>query len=169
MTVAESFSSIREDVDKLLSGDLQGAGSRLFPRAVKMFAGWVLLSCLVICSLPLASAAQTSREEEAENDIQAAKQAQQQGDYAQAVAGYQAAVKLMPEVAELYSNLGIAYYLQKDYQKAIEAFHQALKRKPALEGPNYFLGMAYIRTSRFAESIKPLQKAIAVNPKLREA
>ena len=134
-----------------------------------MRAKVVLLSFLILCCVPRYSAAQTSREVEAEKDIQAGKQAQLQGDYAQAAASYQAAVKLMPEVAELYGNLGIAYYLQKDYDKAIAAFQQALKRKPALEAPNLYLGMAYVRTARFADSIKPLQKALSINPKIREA
>ena len=135
----------------------------------KMRIKGIILSCLIACSLPLLSAAQTSRETEAEQDIQSGKQAQAQGDYALAAADYAAAVKLMPEVAELYGNLGIAYYLEKDYDKAIAAFQQALKRKPALEGSNLYLGMAFIRTGRFAESIKPLQKALSINPKIREA
>src|ERR1017187_3506981 len=134
-----------------------------------MYSRWLFLSCLVVSFLPLSSAAQTNREVEAEKDIQAGKQAQAQGDYAQAAAAYQAAVKLMPDVPELYGNLGIAYYLQKDYNKAIAAFQQALKRKPGLEGPNLYLGMAYIRTAHFAESIKPLQKALSLNPKIEQA
>ncbi len=128
-----------------------------------------LLTCFVVCLLALSLSAQSNREVEAEADIQGAKQAQEAGDYARAVAGYQAAVKLMPEVPELSVNLGIAYYLQKDYDKAITACLQALKRKPALEGANLYLGMAYIHNSQFAASIDPLKKAIAINPHLRLA
>ncbi len=123
----------------------------------------------ILCFLPVSLSAQSNREVEAESDIQAAKQAQEAGDYARAVAGYQAAVKLMPQVPELSVNLGIAYYLQKDYDKAIAALSEALKRKPALEGANLYLGMAYIHNSQFAASIEPLKKAIALNPKLRLA
>lgn len=134
-----------------------------------MHAKKVFIGCLIACCLPWYSVAQTSREVEAEKDIQAGKQAQHEGDFAQAAANYQSAVKLLPEVAELYVNLGLAYYLGKDYDHAIAAFQQALKRKPALEGPNLYLGMAYIRTGHFAESIKPLQKALSINPRIREA
>jgi tetratricopeptide (TPR) repeat protein len=129
----------------------------------------LLLACLLVSLLPLHLASQTSPEQEAENAIEAAKLAQAKGDYAQAVAGYQAAVKLMPEVPELYSNLGIAYYYHKDYDQAIQALQQALKGKPGLEGANFFLGMAYVRTARFQQSIKPLEKALSLNPKIREA
>ncbi len=127
------------------------------------------LACLIFCLLPLWLPAQSNREDEAEADIQSAKQAQEAGDYARAVAGYQAAVKLMPEVPELSVNLGMAYYLQKDYDKAIAVLSQALKRKPAMEGANLYLGMAYIHNSQFAASIEPLKKAIAINPHLRLA
>jgi tetratricopeptide (TPR) repeat protein len=149
---------------------LPRSGHRCLARFRRRHAGCVpLCSCVVLCLLPLSLAAQTDREAEAEANIRAAKQAQAAGDYARAVAGYQAAVKLMPEVPELSANLGIAYYLEKDYDKAIAAFLRALKRKPALEGANLYLGMSYIRISQFAASIDPLKKAIAANPQLRLA
>ncbi len=62
----------------------------------------------IVSLLPLSSAAQSSREAQAEEYIQAAKQAQANGDFARAVAGYQAALKLLPEIPELYNNVGIA-------------------------------------------------------------
>ena len=127
------------------------------------------MTCLILCCLPVFSAAQSTRETEALKAFQAAKQAQAKGDYAAAVSGYQAALKLMPNTPELYSNLGLAYYLDKKFEKAIPAFEQALKGKPDLIGPNLFLGMAYIRTSQYEKSINPLKKAIALNPKLRQA
>jgi tetratricopeptide (TPR) repeat protein len=135
----------------------------------KMRMKGFFLGCLMMCLLPVFSVAQTSQEIQAEQDIQAGRQAQAQGEYALAAADYEAAVKLMPEVPELYGNLGIAYYLDRDYDKAIAAFQQALKRNPALEGPNLYLGMAYIKTAHFAEAIEPLQKALAANPGIREA
>ena len=166
MRFRESDGSPKQGGFELLYGNLLAPGSSPCMQVVKVHARLLFLSCLIVCFLPLSSAAQSSRETEAQNDIQAAKQAQQKGDYAQAVDGYRAALKLMPETPELYSNLGIAYYYKKEYERAIEAFRQALKRKPNLEGPNLFLGMAYIRTGQYEESIKPLRKAISLNPKL---
>lgn len=78
--------------------------------------------CLALCLVPGFSDAQSRYEAEAEKDVQAAKQAQEQGDYARAAAGYEAALRLMPGVAELYSNLGLAYYYQRKYDKAIQVF-----------------------------------------------
>ncbi len=169
MRFSESQSSLKLGDGGSHSGYVPVTRSSHRPTALKTLAGLPLLSLLFILVLPLPSIGQTSREIAAENHIQAAKQAQTEGDYAQAATEYEAAVKLMPEVPELYGNLGIAYYLQKDYAKAIEVLNQALKRKPSQAGPSLYLGMAYIRLSRFAESIKPLQRAISLNPKQREA
>jgi tetratricopeptide (TPR) repeat protein len=129
----------------------------------------LLLTFFILFLLPVFLAAQSTRETEAKKDVQAAKQAQAQGDYARAADGYEAALRLMPGVPELYSDLGLAYYYQKKYEKAIVAFQQALRRKSDLLGSNLFLGMAYVRTGQFKESIAPLRKAIALNPKLQEA
>ena len=169
MTASESDRSPKHCGFQLPSEPLLVPGSGLSREAVKMYARLLFMSCLIVSFLPLSSAAQSSREAEAEKEIQTAKQAQAKGDYARAVAGYQAALKLMPDAPELYSNLGIAYYYQKQYERAIEVLKEALQRKPDLEGPNLFLGMAYIRTSQYEASIKPLEKAISLNPKLRLA
>jgi tetratricopeptide (TPR) repeat protein len=92
----------------------------------KMCARGLTTIFVVLLLLSSSLAAQSSREKEAERDIETAKQAQARGDYVQAVAGYQAAVKLLPNVPELYSNLGIACYLQKDYPSAIAALQRAV-------------------------------------------
>ena len=137
--------------------------------AVMKNARSFLISCLLFCLIPVPSPAQSSREAEAEKAFRAAKEAQDKSDFAGAVAGYQAVLKLIPDSPEVYSNMGIAYYYQKDYEKAIEAFQHALKRKPDLLGPNLFLGMAYVRTNQSEKSIQPLIKAISLDPKVREA
>jgi tetratricopeptide (TPR) repeat protein len=169
MTVSDPYRFAAHSMCRPPSGRFAEGERRLDLQGAPSHAVRLCLAGLLLCFLSLSLAAQTPREIKAQAAIDAAKEAQQRGDFAQAAAGYQAAVKLMPEVPELYGNLGIAYYLQRDYPKAIAAFQQALKRKPSLEGPNLYLGMSYIRMNRFADSIKPLQKVIAVNPKLREA
>jgi Flp pilus assembly protein TadD len=46
----------------------------------------------------------------------------QRHDYAAAELEYLELVRSMPDVAELRSNLGLSYYLQKKYQPAEEEF-----------------------------------------------
>lgn len=153
---------------KLLCGGCPNLAGRRDPQGFGKLASFLLLTALLLF-LPLSLLAQSSSETEALKAFQAAKEAQAKGDYAAAVKGYQAVLKLMPNTAEVYSDLGLAYYLNHQYAKAIAALEEARKLKPSLLGPNLFLGMAYIRTSQFEKSIPPLKKAIAMNPKLREA
>jgi tetratricopeptide (TPR) repeat protein len=135
------------------------------------FCGVFLLSLLLS---PLSSVnlqGQTSQrktqadpEAQVQEYFQAARQAEKSGDYESAASNYRAVIKLLPDVAEVYHNLGLVYYLQKKDLDAIETFHAALKLKPDLPGSSLFLGMAYLRSSQYEKAIDPLKRAIAQNP-----
>jgi tetratricopeptide (TPR) repeat protein len=94
----------------------------------------------------------------------AAREAEKRGDLATAEREYQAVLKLSPDLAEVTSNLGLVYYLQRKDAEAIKVFQEALKRKPALVSANLFLGMSYTRTNQYDKAIEPLKKAISLNP-----
>jgi tetratricopeptide (TPR) repeat protein len=94
----------------------------------------------------------------------AAREAEKKGDLATAEKEYRAVLKLSPDLAEVSSNLGLVYYLQRKDDEAIKVFQEALKRKPALVSANLFLGMTYTRTNQYDKSIEPLKEAISLNP-----
>ena len=96
--------------------------------------------------------------------FQAARQAEKSGDFESAASNYRAVIRLAPDVAEVYHNLGLVYYLQKKDLDAIETFQTALKLKPDLPGSSLFLGMAYLRSSQYEKAIEPLKRAITQNP-----
>ncbi len=108
--------------------------------------------------------AQTTLEAGIEQHFRAAREAEKNGDYEKAATEYQAVLKLSPELAEVSSNLGLIYYLQRKDEEAIKAFQYALQRKPDLLAPNLFLGMVYVRANQYEKSIEPLKKAIALAP-----
>jgi tetratricopeptide (TPR) repeat protein len=91
----------------------------------------------------------------------AAREAEKRGDLATAEKEYQAVLKLSPDLAEVSSNLGLVYYLQRKDAEAIKAFQEALKRKPALVSANLFLGMSYTRTNQYDKAIAMLDSQIA--------
>src|SRR5579875_792772 len=136
-------------------------------------AGWssklFWTTSLLLCLLPLTSAAQSSADRQVEQHFLAAKEAAKAGHYERAADEYQAALKLAPTVPELYNDLGLVYYLSGKNTQAIGAFEQALKLKPDLLGANLFLGMAYLRINEYEKSLAPLKKAISLDPKLRQA
>lgn len=91
------------------------------------------------------------------------------GRYEEAVKAYREAVRLNPEFAEAYNNLGVSLTRLKKYEEAIECFHQAIRLKPGLPNPNYNLGNLYNYLGRYEEALKPLRQAISLNPNYREA
>jgi tetratricopeptide (TPR) repeat protein len=109
--------------------------------------------------------AQTPADDQAGEHFAAAQQADQAKDLPTAVDEYRAALKLKPQVAEAWVNLGLDLYILRRDDEAIAAFQQALKRKPDLLGGNLFLGMAYLRVSQTQKAIPLLKKVITLYPK----
>ena len=51
-------------------------------------------------------------------------------DYAKAIADYDQAVKLNPELTQAYNNRGAALKAKLEYAKAVENYNEAVKRNP---------------------------------------
>ena len=119
----------------------------------------------IVLVLAAQLSAQTPVDEQAGEHFQAAKEAEQAKDLSTAVSEYRQALKLKPQIAEAWVNLGLDLYLMKKDDEAIAAFQQALKRKPELLGANLFLGMAYLRNSQSQKAIPPLKKVVSLYPR----
>src|SRR2546427_722566 len=126
---------------------------------LKMYTRFLLPTLFSLFLFPGSSGAQTTSDIQVQKHFQAAQQAEKARNYQKAAAEFQAVLKLRPELAEVYNNLGLVYYLQGKNDAAIKTFQQALERKPDILGANLFLGMAYIRTNQYEKSLEPFQKA----------
>jgi tetratricopeptide (TPR) repeat protein len=62
------------------------------------------------------------------------------------------AVKLNPNLAEAYIQLGVVYFTQNDFARAIPAFRQAVKASPQSSEAHYRLSLAYKRTGDDAKA-----------------
>lgn len=94
---------------------------------------------------------------------QAAQQAQREGDFATAIREFTILSRLLPEVAEVHSNLGVAYYFHKQPQQALVAFAKAIKLKPNLISALIFSGIANYELSKPAQATKLLERAVVLN------
>ncbi|PYV86130.1 MAG: hypothetical protein DMG05_20700 [Acidobacteria bacterium] len=129
--------------------------------------GGRLVLLLLCVSVPLwlpSAFAQTPDELAQQRHAKAAGEAMQRHDYAAAELEYLELVRSMPDVAELRSNLGLSYYLQKKYQPAEEEFQCALKLNPSLYAPNYFLGRMRHSQKRFRDALPFFDRALALQP-----
>lgn len=99
----------------------------------------------------------------------AAQQAQREGDFATAIREYTILSRLLPDVADVHSNLGVAYYFHKRPQEALAAFERALLLEPDLVSALIFSGIASYDLSDPARAIGLLERAIALSPSDRLA
>ena len=131
-----------------------------------------LLSLLLI-ALPagLLSAAQdvAGTEEHLATLFSQATNAQQQGDYRSAAKRYEEIVKLRPEVAEAWANLGLMYQFLQEYPQADHNFRVALSKNPRLFVPNLFLGLNQTRARQPAIALRYLELAESLNPQDEQA
>jgi tetratricopeptide (TPR) repeat protein len=127
--------------------------------------GFRLLACccLAVCLLAAPVAGQNDQSRIARH-AQAAQQAQREGDFATAIREFTALSRLLPEVAEVHSNLGVAYYFHKQRREALAAFEKALRLKPDLTSALIFSGIANYELSRTARAIKSLERAVELSP-----
>ena len=63
----------------------------------------------------------------------------------EAIGEYNIAIKLEPEFAEAYNNLGYVYFKQSNYNLAIINFKKAVEQKPGYIGAYNNLGQAFIK------------------------
>ncbi|SRR5581483_518079 len=90
---------------------------------------------------------------------QEAQQAQAAGDLAAAARKYEAIIRLRPEMAEAYANLGNLYYQQGQPDRAVRVYQKAIEIKADLAGPHFFLGVIEFGRHRYASALRHLERA----------
>lgn len=81
--------------------------------------------------------------------------------YDAAAEAYQKLIRLDPGIAELYSNLGLAYFEQRRFGQAVPAFQHALKLKPDLSNAGYFLAMSLSELGQYGQALPDLEKGFS--------
>ena len=64
---------------------------------------------------------------------------------------------LMPQVAGIRLNVGLAYYRQNEFLPAIPAFESVLRDQPDAAQPRYLLGLCYFFAERWADAATTLE------------
>ncbi len=94
----------------------------------------------------------------------AAQQDQQQGKLDAAAQEYQAVLRLQPDLAEAYVNLGLVYYAQAKFDESAHALSSAAKLKPGMRGVSLWLGIDDVQLHRPAQGATLLREAIRLDP-----
>jgi len=82
------------------------------------------------------------------------------GNNDKAIANYDQAIKLKPDLVGAYYNRGIAYYDKGEYDRAIADYDQAIKLKPDWAEAYYNRGLAYNDKGEYDRAIAEYDQAI---------
>jgi tetratricopeptide (TPR) repeat protein len=93
-----------------------------------------------------------------------AQEAERRSDFAAAVQAYDDVVRLLPQSAEMHSNLGVALYFNGELTRAVSVLQKASALKPSLVAPHLFAGLAWYRLANPDKAVPELQKAAELNP-----
>jgi tetratricopeptide (TPR) repeat protein len=116
---------------------------------------------LLLAMIGLPSAAQDSNLLLLYRDAQTAQAA---GQLAIATEKYEAIVRMRPDMAEAFANLGNLYYQQGKRDLAAPAYKKAIQLKPALTGPYFFLGEIAFSAHAYPEALTYLKRAETLEP-----
>ena len=86
-------------------------------------------------------------------------------DYAQALAAYDAAIRLDSHLAEAYNNRGVVKFELEQFSAAIEDYSQAVKLKPNYADALNNRGSAYATLGQFRQAEQDLRAALKLNDK----
>jgi len=96
--------------------------------------------------------------------FQQAQQAGQVNDDAKAAVLYHKILAIDPNIAEVWSNLGMALYHLRDNGGALTAFEKAQTLKPALLAPHLFEGKVLLDLGDAQKALVPLKAALLLSP-----
>lgn len=82
---------------------------------------------------------------------------------------YQEALKLEPNLAEIYNNLGLLYLKSKKITDAATAFQEALKRNVNYTLAYVHLGKVLLEMEKYDEAMQVFQRALDIDPANQEA
>ena len=123
----------------------------------------LIAASLIICN----GYAQTENPEE--SALRKGVDFNRQDKYDEAIAEFNNAIKINPNSANAYYNLGIIYDKKSDSDKAIANFSKAIGIDPALADAYYNRGSIYYKKGAFDDAISDYSKAIELSPKLADA
>ncbi len=121
------------------------------------------LLLLVLLVKPIPGLGQQQPASRLESLVAAAQQAQAANDFAAAVNDYKQAVRIQPDMPELWANLGLMEQQAGDTSGAMQSLLQANRLNQSLYVPNLFLGIDLEHTGKAPEAIPFLSKAEKMN------
>jgi tetratricopeptide (TPR) repeat protein len=123
----------------------------------------LLARYLVWASMAIPLYSQSASDEIAQR-ARAAQDAERRNDFPAAVRGYEDVVRLLPQNAEMRSNLGVALYFNGELTRAVSVLQKAVDLNPSLVAPHLFAGLAWYRLADPDKAVPELRQAAVLEP-----
>lgn len=91
------------------------------------------------------------------------------GQFDQALSAYDATLKLQPDKAGAFTNIGVVYYQTGKLDEAIGQFKKALGLDPQDAETHYLLGAAYVQKDNLPDAEAEFNTALSLKPELAPA
>lgn len=108
-------------------------------------------------------------EHEAERLLEEGVALEQQGLFVDALARYETAISLVPDLPRAHFNRGIILLEHDQIEAALDAFMKAVALKPESAAAHYNVGNAQFRLGRTEATIAACQRAVALKPDFSDA
>lgn len=93
-----------------------------------------------------------------------AQAAKAQGDLQGAIEKYQAILKVNPQLAPAYNNLGLLFFQQGKFRDAVQAFEEGLRYDKSMSSSLVPLGVCYYQMGQFEKARETLERAVHLKP-----
>jgi len=124
---------------------------------------------LLIITIVVLLALAACGDDRAQTHVEAGNNAQEAGDYDQAIVEYEKAIALDPELVTAYSNRGGVYLNLGEYEQAIADCDRAIELDPELTSAYYNRGGVYLNLGDYKQAIADYDRAIELDPELAMA
>ncbi len=124
-----------------------------------------LIALIAAVSTAAMGAVQSNNSQQLQSYVAAAQQAAARRDFSAAADSYRNAVRVSPNNAELWADLGLMYHETGNLGEAIKSFTEAVRLNASLYVPQLFLGIDELELKHSEAAIPFLQKAEKLNPR----
>ena len=93
-----------------------------------------------------------------------AASAEAAGDLSTAASKYREILRIAPNLAPAYNNLGALYFKQRRYREAVDVLQRGLKIDPSMRSASALLGMSLFQMHEYREARPHLEATLRANP-----
>lgn len=138
--------------------------NKMFPVSSGLIA--IVLGLCFCLATAVPAAAQSSSGEvtpQVQQLYRQAAAAERSGDLATAIAKYRAMIRLAPDIAPAYNNLGMLLFNERKYRAAAPVLAHGLRLNPHMGTSVVMLGLAYFELGENRKAEPLLRKAVEAN------